>query len=206
MKKSMPSKQDDKISREKRNRKTDATCKRIPQNPRVRGSCVSNMSRLPSDAVRRDRADDDDGADVAEDAMEATVEADTAADNSCTTVEKDAAAVAVSASLTKPPPFDLLNAAAAANARRRSSEKMASDVCERARAQKSATSDRDEAGNGAVADEAWSPDGTDDDRYGLPCDEADAAARAAGMAVTVSLVASRSPTRADAGRQKPSAF
>jgi hypothetical protein len=58
----------------------------------------------------------------------------------------------------------LLNAAAAASARRRSNEKMASDVCERARAQKSATSDRDEAGKGAVAEEAGSPDGNDDDR------------------------------------------
>jgi hypothetical protein len=50
----------------------------------VRGSCVSNISKLPSADVSSDRADndEDDEAAVDEDAMEVTAEADTAADKS----------------------------------------------------------------------------------------------------------------------------
>ena len=116
------------------------------------GSCVSSISKLPSAAVSSDRADEaddeDDEGDVDEEVIELNEEADEAAESSWTTAAKEAAAVAISASLPLPPWFDLLNAAAATNARRRSSENTASDVCERARAQKSATSDKDDAGNG----------------------------------------------------------
>ncbi len=56
----------------------------IPQNPRVSGSCVSNISKLPNAAVSSDRVDDagdETKEDVADEDIEVSEEADAAAES-----------------------------------------------------------------------------------------------------------------------------